>query len=257
MNPHSDYKYQAPALDKGLDILEFLSSQNETVTQADIAKGIDKNPNEIYRMLMCLEERGYIIRDSMTGLYQLSLKLFNLSHSHSPLEKLISVAKPLMRKLSAVTNQASHLTVFYENQLMIVAPTLSPGPISIAMEEGRVYPLLSTTSGRVLLAQCDKTEQTDRLNHLDDFTSLPSKQKTEILESIAMIHSSRSIIRKSMITQGITDISTMIGDESSTLKAALSLCCIDSLLNKTMSKKTLCDATVATAKEIASILGYE
>ena len=69
-------KYQAPALDKGLDILEYLASQSVPLSQTDIATGIDKSPNEIYRMLMSLEGRGYIIRDEISGKYRLSLKLF-------------------------------------------------------------------------------------------------------------------------------------------------------------------------------------
>ena len=35
-------------------------------------------------MLACLEERFYVLRDGQAGRYYLSLKLFQLSHTHSP-----------------------------------------------------------------------------------------------------------------------------------------------------------------------------
>ncbi|HET8830326.1 MAG TPA: helix-turn-helix domain-containing protein, partial [Pelobium sp.] len=81
-------KYQAPALEKGLDILEYLSSQSVPVSQTEIAGNLNKSSNEIYRMLVCLEDRGYIIRDQVSSKYKLSLKLYHLSHQHSVVDEL-------------------------------------------------------------------------------------------------------------------------------------------------------------------------
>ena len=49
--------YSAPALDKGLDILELLSSSDNGLTQAEIASRLNKSVNEIYRMLSTLRHR--------------------------------------------------------------------------------------------------------------------------------------------------------------------------------------------------------
>ena len=43
--------YSAPALDKGLDILELLALSSRSLTQAEIADHLNKSVNEIYRML--------------------------------------------------------------------------------------------------------------------------------------------------------------------------------------------------------------
>jgi len=40
-------KYSAPALDKGLDTLEFLSAQATPQSQVEISKGVDRSSNEI------------------------------------------------------------------------------------------------------------------------------------------------------------------------------------------------------------------
>ena len=53
-------KYRAPALDKGLDILELLAATEESLSQAEIAKALDRSPNEIYRMLDRLVRRGFV-----------------------------------------------------------------------------------------------------------------------------------------------------------------------------------------------------
>ena len=53
-------KYRAPALDKGLDILELLAATEEGLSQAEIAKALDRSPNEIYRMLDRLVRRSVL-----------------------------------------------------------------------------------------------------------------------------------------------------------------------------------------------------
>ena len=57
-----DERYRAPALDKGLDILELLAGVDGGLTQAEIAKKLDRSPNEFYRMLDRLVRRGYVTR---------------------------------------------------------------------------------------------------------------------------------------------------------------------------------------------------
>ena len=55
-------RYRAPALDKGLDILELLAGVDGGLTQAEIAKRLQRSPNEFYRMLDRLVRRGYVTR---------------------------------------------------------------------------------------------------------------------------------------------------------------------------------------------------
>ena len=57
-------RYRAPALDKGLDILELLAGEEEGLSQAEIAKALGRTPNEQYRMLERLVRRGYVARNA-------------------------------------------------------------------------------------------------------------------------------------------------------------------------------------------------
>ena len=55
--------YSAPALEKGLDILELLSEQEAGLTQSEIARGLGRSIGEIFRMLMVLRDRGFVSQD--------------------------------------------------------------------------------------------------------------------------------------------------------------------------------------------------
>ncbi|MGB5436146.1 MAG: helix-turn-helix domain-containing protein, partial [Maribacter sp.] len=128
-------KYNAPALDKGLDILEHLSDVGVPLSQAEIAQGIDRTPSEIYRMLICLEERGYLLRGSNAGKYRLSLKMYSLSHRHTPFDELKRVAHYPMQELSETTRQSCHLSILDNDRLLIIAQTRSPSAVSLSIEE--------------------------------------------------------------------------------------------------------------------------
>ena len=59
-------RYRAPALDKGLDILELLSEQQEGLTRTEITKELGRNASEIYRMLERLVARRYVTRSHLS-----------------------------------------------------------------------------------------------------------------------------------------------------------------------------------------------
>src|SRR5215472_10472639 len=56
----SKMSYAAPALEKGLDILELLGRQRDGLTKSQLARSLDRSASEIFRMLVCLEQRGYV-----------------------------------------------------------------------------------------------------------------------------------------------------------------------------------------------------
>lgn len=127
-------KYRAPALDKGLDIIELLASTDEGLTQADIAKAIGRSANEIFRMLDRLQRRGYIRR---TGdRYELTLKLFALSHQLSPIRRLVSLATPILRELSRRVGQSCHIAVYDRGHVVVVAQNESPSYFGLSIRVG-------------------------------------------------------------------------------------------------------------------------
>ena len=70
--------YSAPALEKGLDILEILCRSEGALSQKDIAKTLGRSIGEIYRMMSCLVDRNYVAQVDESS-YTITTKLFELS----------------------------------------------------------------------------------------------------------------------------------------------------------------------------------
>ena len=224
----NESKYQAPALDKGLDILEYLSSQSIPLSQTEIAIGIEKTPNEIYRMLMSLESRGYILRDEVSGKYRLSLKLFYLSHRHSPIDELRKAAQFPLEELANTVRQSCHLSILYMNQVMVIIHAKSPGPIALSIEEGNLFPLPLTASGKVLLAYMPEGERNTVLKNNAIFKKYAKPQQEEFINSLTDIQQTGAYLKTSDLASGVTDISVPIGIQSN---SGIIACLTISMLN--------------------------
>ena len=250
-------KYHAPALDKGLDIIEYLSMKAIPQSQAEIAQGIAKSPNEIYRMLMCLEERGYIIKDASSGKYSLSLKLYQLSHRHSPIDGLLKAAKPIMEDLSNLTKQSCHLSILQNGQLMVIAQVKSPGPVSLSIEEGSTFPLIKTASGRILLAFEEEGQRKRLLETDKDFNKLPNKDKQLFLKQLAKIKECGYDLQQSEITKGVTDLAVPIGNPDTGVFSVLAISSLTTITENQKSSEILIDEIRETASLINRSIGLE
>ncbi len=143
--------YSAPALEKGLDILEQLASVNEGQTLLQLAAHLGRSPSEIYRMLEVLVDRGYLKR--INGTFSLSLKLFELGKEALPIRDLSQIASLHMHEVAQRTRQSLHLSMHQDQRLIVVVSVHTPEPLGFSVRLGSHYPFRpDRTSARVLTA---------------------------------------------------------------------------------------------------------
>lgn len=145
-------RYRAPALDKGLDILELLSDEPKGLTRAEIVKAMGRSPSEIYRMLERLVARNYVARSAEGDRYELTMKLFLLAHRHPPVRRLVAQALPLMDEFARQSHQSCHLVVQRQGGAVVIAQSSPPDVWEFHVRVGAELDLLSTGSGIVLTA---------------------------------------------------------------------------------------------------------
>ena len=142
--------YAAPALEKGLDILELLASQEEGLTRRDIAERLGRAVSEVFRMIECLARRSYLVQSQDT--YVLGMKLFELAHEFPPVNRLLKEALPRMEALANDVDQSCHLTVLSGLRQLVVAQVDPPDGVGFSVKLGATLDLVKSASGHVLLA---------------------------------------------------------------------------------------------------------
>ncbi len=146
-------RYGAPALEKGLDLLEILADEAGGIAQKQLAERAGRSVGEIFRMLGVLERRGYVVRDGLTGQYSATLKLFVLGNRHQPTRRLQAAALPIMQKLTEEIGQSCHLVVSSNERITVVAQAEPRGPMVFTVKQGADFPLSAhRVSARILAA---------------------------------------------------------------------------------------------------------
>jgi DNA-binding IclR family transcriptional regulator len=216
-------KYSVPAVEKALDVIEYLSDQAVPMPQAQIARALGRNAGEIFRMLTCLESRGYLRRDPGNGGYALTLKLFELSRTHSPHEVLLRAALPHMRGLAETVRQSCHLSVLHHEQVLVLAQEESPRPFRLSVEVGSLHAPLRTTSGRVLLAALSDADRDAVLDAQPGWRRAKRDDKDELLRRLAEIRTRGFERQDGERFVGGLDLGVLVGRPGSTVKAALTV----------------------------------
>ncbi|MEJ5992703.1 IclR family transcriptional regulator [Ramlibacter sp. PS3R-8] len=215
-------KYSVPALEKALDVLEYLSDQAVPLTQAQLARALRREPGELFRMLNCLEARGYVRRTEAGG-YDLTLKLFELSRTHSPHEQLIEVATPLMRDLVDRVRQSCHLSVLHRDQVLVLTQVESPQPVRLSVQVGSLHSPVTTVSGQLLLAGLADAERTELLARQPDWLRMGSAERQEFAARLARVRDDGFAFADGARFVGGLDLGVKVGREGNRTRAALTI----------------------------------
>lgn len=244
-------KYTAPALEKGLDILELLSSEEIGLSLSDIARSLDRSVSEIFRMLAVLEQRGYVAQDGVSGRYVLTTYLFEIAHRLPIVRRLTSVAGPRMAALSREIRQSIHLGVITNNELLVVGQTDSPSNNVMSVKLGAKISVWSASSGRVVMAFMPKEE----LEQLYADVPLPSGvTRRDLDKDLAKIREVGYEVRDSFVVRGIVNISAPVLDHSGHAIAALTVPHIERI-GEDIEFQTCVDKLRTAARELSIALG--
>ncbi len=243
--------YATPALEKGLDILELLAQQSEGLTKSQLARSLDRSVSEIFRMLLCLERRGYIAQVGGER-YSLTLKLFELVQEHPPTERLIADALPVMKRLAQETGQSCHLGVLEGDKIVILAQVNSPTSIGFYVKLGATVDIMQAGSGYVILAHQDDPE---RQRIVSEWKSRTGKRVPHDLEAhLQRIRRAGYEKRGSYQVKGVVNISFPICDERGSALGALTVPYIE-YSTSAMRQKDVISSMQMAAVEITAAIG--
>lgn len=147
-----DRRYKAPALEKGLDILELLATVAEPLTLTGIVNRLGRSHGELFRMVQVLEYRGYLEQDPVSDGYTLTDRLFSLGIQQPRTRNLIEIALPVMRQVSLECGQSCHLALHSLGEMVVVARMESSEQLGFSVRVGYRKPLMQAASGQVLYA---------------------------------------------------------------------------------------------------------
>lgn len=197
--------YSAPALTKGLEVLELLAEARAPLTMKVIADRLGRSKNEIFRMLVALQERDYIERDPATDAFSLTDRLFKLGLHTPSAQDLMTVAMPELAAVAAESQQSPHLVVIHHGLTVVTAAVPGGEDMSLTLRLGYGRIATDATSGQLILAFQPPDVLERMIGECQAHSSTPVDRKT-LDEELAVIRARGYEMRHSRDLVGITDI---------------------------------------------------
>ncbi len=217
--------YAAPALEKGLDILELLAEVGEPLSTREIAERLARSKSEIFRMVFVLQQRGYLAREAGTDRLELSRRLFDLGIRTPAGRQLTSIVLPVMERFSEASGQVAHLVVLSRAQTVVLATTSGHLDASVIVRPGYGRPALDANSGLLILAFQSKS----RRDALMREASEADKRRLEAAETERIFEDIRALghrVAASRDIMAVTDIACPVIGPGGHAEAAILVPCL-------------------------------
>ncbi|MGX1307278.1 DNA-binding IclR family transcriptional regulator [Amorphus suaedae] len=133
-------------------IIEVMAAAGETMRVTDLARQLGMPKARIYRFLQTLVSIGYVVQDTETERYRLTLKLFHLGQAIADGTQLITVARPELIRLRDATGQTTTLSVLEEQGMRVIDIVRTESPVQIITKPGALLGFHASAQGKLALA---------------------------------------------------------------------------------------------------------
>jgi IclR family transcriptional regulator, KDG regulon repressor len=161
--------YRIAAVDKALDILEFLGQQRQEHSLPELSEALRLPKVTTFRYLATLEPRGYVRRNPENDKYSLGLRVLQLSNEAVGNLTVHEVALPYMKRILDRFQETVNMAVMEGNEVVYVEILESPQPFKMSSHVGGREVPHATSLGKAMLAFLPQEE----VSHIIETTGLP------------------------------------------------------------------------------------
>lgn len=212
-------RYRAPALDRGLDILEVLANEVRGLTRGEICEALGVSASQMYRMLERLVSRGYVTRLDGGDRFALTMKMFLVATDHPPERRLVAQAQPGMDAFAREQQQSLHLVVPERSSAVVLAQASAVSHWEFRARVGARMDLFNTGSGLTLLAfqEPDRIEETLRIWGVSDGV----ERLKAVQDELVAVRAKGYRVGPSAQVVGVTDMSVPVAGPNGSAVAVL------------------------------------
>ena len=168
--------YEIGAISKACLLIEMLSTQ-KSWELADLCKAVGMPKTTVHRMLLTLEDNGYVIQERQRGEYCLSFKLFSVGSRVLQHSSLVDIARPYCRELLEAVDETVNLCVVSGTEMLVVDKQVTSQMLRQDSIVGSSFPLFQSASGKIFLAFAEESETQKALSLIkEQGASLHSEQ---------------------------------------------------------------------------------
>lgn len=217
--------YVSNSLKRGLTVLESFGAHNRFMTLTEIGTELDITKSAAYRVVMTLEEMGFLIKSSTDGRYQLSSRVMDLGYRFIKSLDVNEIVMPFVDELRDKTKLSAHLAILERVEAVYIYRALSSQAMTSNIPIGSRLPACATSIGRSLL--CNYAD--DRIHQLfsdydfQQYSGDTPMSVKELIDTLAIDRVRGYSINKSNFLAGTVALSTPLVNASGMTVAAINI----------------------------------
>ena len=159
-------------------IAEEIARNREGIGLAELSKRVGLHNSTTFHLVKTMVQLGYVSQLADTRKYRIGRRMFTLAAGALDEIELVSVATPVLEKLTGQTGEYSHFAIRSGEQIVVVAKTAGTGIFQMVDRTGAIRPGHATALGKVLLAALSP-EQLERYFENAELTRFTPKTIVE------------------------------------------------------------------------------
>ena len=241
-------------LANGLRAIEAFSSNHQLMTVADVAKRTGLTRAATRRYLLTLMAAGYAEFDGKR--FQLTSRVLRLGHAYISSVPLPQIAQPIVEELGHKTDEFIALSVLEGSESLTIASSAPRRIVGIFTRVGTHLPALSTSTGRVVLA--DKSDEAiERALRSTVIEKLTYKTKTspdEIWDEIRRIRQIGYGLNDEEIEVGLRVIAVPVRNSAGVVVAALCVSTYSGRFEIDQLKRKFLDDLIGASERLRKLI---
>lgn len=220
----AEKKYNVPALEKAIAIIETLSVHDEPIGVSELCKQLDIPKTSVFFILNTLEQQQYIIKSS-DGKYSLGSKFIHIGLSALNRIDIRVHARTPMERLLAESGFTVHLAILDNLEPMYVEKVENQAFVKFSTYVGQRLPLHASGVGKALAAYMpsELLEQAIREKGLPEKTEKTITNVQAFMDELEAIRKQGYSVEDEEGEIGIRCIGAPVFDHAGQLKAAVSI----------------------------------
>jgi len=211
------------ALARGLDVLSCFDERHPRMTLTQIAAAADLARPTARRLVLTLQELGYIRSDD--GSFALTPRVLRLGTSYVSALGLWQIARPHLEKLVSLTHESSSMAQLDGSDIVYVARASVPKIITLRVEIGTRFPALRTSQGKVLLAALDRDALGAALAQ-PSRSGLPTflpRDGGQVADELRAVRARGWALADEELAPGVRSVATGVRDGNGVIRAAMNV----------------------------------
>ncbi|MFI3310220.1 HTH-type transcriptional repressor AllR [Ewingella allii] len=151
----------AQALDRGLEILQFLAQSGGSSSVSVLSEKLDLPLSTTFRLLKVLEKSEFVFQDPQLGWWHIGIQSFTVGSTYMNDRDVVSVAGPFMRRLMLLSGETANLAIRNNMDAVLIRQCECQAMVRMCAPLGSRLPLHASGAGKALLYALDEEEMLD------------------------------------------------------------------------------------------------